>query len=355
MSSDGDNMKSDDPKFRITPTQQTLAACTGALFTSVIVTPLDVVKIRLQTQQKNLATNKCFLFCNGLMDHICPCIPTKSSSHFNGTMDAFVKIARNEGVLSLWSGLSPTLVLAVPATVLYFVSYEQLRTRILDRYRAYGNGTSVAARLNQPLWVPLVSGCFARIIAATTVSPIELVRTKMQSKRLTYTEMCIALQSLMKTEGLRGLWKGVGPTLLRDVPFSANILKFYYKKSVFGFTFFNFTLILRCFILPIPTAATLTTPFDVVKTFQQIELGDEIISEVPKKKKTTLDVMRTIYTQSGFRGLYTGLIPRVVKVAPACAIMVSTFEYSKSFFESRNYMNFKLSQVKSTINQRKDK
>lgn len=38
-----------------------------------------------------------------------------------------MKISKNEGIVSLWSGLSPTLVLAVPATIVYFVSYEQLR------------------------------------------------------------------------------------------------------------------------------------------------------------------------------------------------------------------------------------
>lgn len=36
------------------------------------MTPLDVVKIRLQAQQKNVES-KCFLYCNGLMDHLCPC------------------------------------------------------------------------------------------------------------------------------------------------------------------------------------------------------------------------------------------------------------------------------------------
>lgn len=39
------------------------------------VTPLDVVKVRLQAQQKNSEiVRKCFLYCNGLMDHLCPCI-----------------------------------------------------------------------------------------------------------------------------------------------------------------------------------------------------------------------------------------------------------------------------------------
>jgi hypothetical protein len=35
------------------------------------MTPLDVVKTRLQVQQKNQLSSKCYLYCNGLMDHIC--------------------------------------------------------------------------------------------------------------------------------------------------------------------------------------------------------------------------------------------------------------------------------------------
>lgn len=37
---------------------------------------------------------------------------------------------RTEGVSSLWSGLSPTLVLAIPTTMLYFTAYEQLKAKI---------------------------------------------------------------------------------------------------------------------------------------------------------------------------------------------------------------------------------
>lgn len=40
------------------------------------VTPLDVIKTRLQTQQKTMLSNKCFVYCNGLMDHLCPCAPS---------------------------------------------------------------------------------------------------------------------------------------------------------------------------------------------------------------------------------------------------------------------------------------
>jgi solute carrier family 25 protein 39/40 len=72
------------------------------------VTPIDVVKVRLQSQGQPLAKGECFLFSNGLMDHLCMSCsePAPSSTkcewynrpgHFNGTIDAFIKITRNEG------------------------------------------------------------------------------------------------------------------------------------------------------------------------------------------------------------------------------------------------------------------
>lgn len=59
------------------------------IFMSFSVTPLDVVKTRLQAQQKALISNKCFLYCNGLMDHLCPCGPSSlppNTTQFKGTI-----------------------------------------------------------------------------------------------------------------------------------------------------------------------------------------------------------------------------------------------------------------------------
>lgn len=51
--------------------------------------------------------------------------------------DAFYKISKFEGVPALWSGLYPTLVLAVPCTVIYFVCYEQLRYNMKKHYNEW--------------------------------------------------------------------------------------------------------------------------------------------------------------------------------------------------------------------------
>ncbi|CAN7976222.1 unnamed protein product [Ixodes persulcatus] len=215
----------------ITPVQHMICSCTGALATSLLVTPLDVVKIRLQAQQKQFVKNKCFLYCNGLMEHMCYCLNGngngnghsmhsmssggqwyKRPGHFNGTFDAFIKIARNEGITSLWSGLPPTLVMAVPATMLYFTAYDQIRGILCARME-------VQPAL-QPIWIPAMSGATARVFSATLISPLEMVRTKMQSKRLSYLEIGQAVRSLVNTRGVLSLYIGLGPTLLRDVPFS---------------------------------------------------------------------------------------------------------------------------------------
>ncbi|XP_076651988.1 solute carrier family 25 protein Shawn isoform X5 [Halictus rubicundus] len=271
----------DDPRFRIRPYQQIVASCTGAVITSVFVTPLDVVKIRLQAQQKAMLSNKCFLYCNGLMDHLCPCPngrgPAWASGNgkFNGTIDAFMKIGKNEGILSLWSGLSPTLVLAVPATIVYFVSYEQLRLYFKDQYnKKFLKEKNSVKTAEQPFWIPMFAGATARVWAATLVSPLELIRTKMQSQRLSYAEILQALKTVVRNSGISGLWMGLGSTLLRDVPFSAIYwLNYETIKQTFRGAQQTFTFNLAAGAMAGSVAAFLTIPFDVVKTHRQIEMG----------------------------------------------------------------------------------
>lgn len=56
----------------------------------------------------------------------------------------------------------------------------------------------------------------------------------------------------------------------------------------------------------------------------------------PIRSSTTWTIIQRIYHQNGLKGLFTGLTPRLVKVAPACAIMIATFEHGKRFFQSYN-------------------
>nr|XP_057904546.1 probable mitochondrial glutathione transporter SLC25A39 isoform X1 [Doryrhamphus excisus] len=340
----------------ISPLQQMLASGTGALLTSVFVTPLDVVKIRLQAQQSPLRQAltseaapwaaavtrsskwRCFLYCNGLMEHVYVCQNGSSCSswykaptHFSGTLDAFVKISRHEGLRSLWSGLPPTLVMAVPATVIYFTCYDQLRDFLRYGLGFHGNH------------IPLIAGGLARLGAVTVISPLELIRTKMQSRRLTYGELRVCIRSAVAQDGLLSLWRGWGPTVLRDVPFSA-IYWFNYELVKAALcersqtSQANFSISFTAGAASGAVAAILTLPFDVVKTRRQIQLGEMDALGVPfKKTSSTWTIMKEIWREVGYRGLFAGFMPRVIKVAPACAVMISTYEFGKAFFQKINY------------------
>ncbi|XP_049439936.1 probable mitochondrial glutathione transporter SLC25A40 [Epinephelus fuscoguttatus] len=320
----------------ITPLQQMAASCSGAILTSLFVTPLDVVKIRLQAQKNPFPKGKCFVYCNGLMDHICVCENGnsrawyKAPGHFSGTLDAFIKIVRNEGVKSLWSGLPPTLVMAVPATVIYFTCYDQLCAALRVRM---GERAQVA---------PLLAGAIARVGSATVISPLELIRTKMQSRKQTYRELTDCIRSAVQAEGRLSLWRGLGPTLLRDVPFSAMYWYNYERGKSFLCELYNtreptFTMTFISGAVSGSIAAIVTLPFDVVKTRRQVELGELQAKNLSHQVSTsTLSVMSRIVAQDGFSGLFRGFLPRLIKVAPACAIMISTYEFGKAFFRKYN-------------------
>lgn len=97
-------------------------------------------------------------------------------------------------------------------------------------------------------------------------------------------------------------------------------------------------------------AAFVTTPFDVGKTRQQVyrHAGDDAPLTVQAAKEAAkagklvpeeLSMPRFLYhilKEEGASGLFKGWIPRTMKVAPACAIMISSYEMGKRWARTVN-------------------
>ncbi|KAF9150727.1 hypothetical protein BG015_007452, partial [Linnemannia schmuckeri] len=85
--------------------------------------------------------------------------------YFHGTWDGVKKIARYEGASSLWRGLSPTLAMSIPATVIYFVGYDYLKDVLSEQAAALSPemvfGQTFIYGYRETL-APLVAGGFAR-------------------------------------------------------------------------------------------------------------------------------------------------------------------------------------------------
>ncbi|CAR21728.1 Mtm1p [Lachancea thermotolerans CBS 6340] len=343
---------SNEKKEGIGLKERLLSAVAGSLLTSLILTPMDVVRIRLQ-QQKMLPSCDCD--ANGKLslkttapkgvfwqDACFADVHCQTSSvNYNSTWDAFTKIARIEGARSLWRGLSITLVMAVPANMVYFIGYESLRDNsfLQNKY----------SRLN-----PLLCGAIARVLAATTVAPLELFRTRLQSipRSSPNSTAAMMVKDLIKESryeisrvGYKALFRGLEITLWRDVPFSSiywGCYEFYKsnisiksERSIVNSSNTNWNHFVNSFVggsFGGAVAAILTHPFDVGKTRMQISFLNNTPGKSPSKNM--FKYLNQIRKSEGLGALYTGLVPRVIKIAPSCAIMISTYEVCKRLFST---------------------
>lgn len=284
---------------------------------------------------------------------------------FNSTFDGLRKIARNEGITTLWRGLSPTLVMTVPANIIYFTGYDWLRF----------NKASPINRVIPDSYAPLAAGSIARIVAAMVVSPIEMFRTRMQANTSTSStghlaETARGIREMVHVSGYASLWRGLTLTLWRDVPFSG--IYWWGYENIRGMLTdarersrgrsldtdiprrrarsrsqsrenhtATFTDSFTAGALSGAVASVLTTPFDVGKTRQQVFKDRatnalEGVKLLAPEEQSMPRFLWHIFKEEGAAGLWKGWVPRTLKVAPACAIMISSYEVGKRMARSAN-------------------
>ncbi|KAL9003012.1 MAG: hypothetical protein Q9188_004093 [Gyalolechia gomerana] len=390
------------PDVDISAGQKMLSAVSGSLLTSLLVTPLDVVRVRLQSQPNNSSfarptssslpsfsslppsvgvTTCCreVFWVNNTSPVCLAAGPTLTASvnpisfsaaecavdetrrnTYNSTLDGLRKIARNEGLSSLWRGLSPTLVMAIPANVIYFTGYDILRY----------NKRSPVNQVIPDAYAPLLAGSVARVAAASVISPIEMFRTRMQAAPSgasgvgVFKDTLKGLRRLVQAQGYTSLWRGLTLTMWRDVPFSGiywwgyeagrNRLKDLRYPSTgqdrnrspspkdenHTATFIDSFL---AGATSGAVASIVTTPFDVGKTRQQVLEHDDH-KKVPRigkaasrpEERSMPRFLYHIWQTEGTPGLFRGWAARCLKVAPACAIMISSYEIGKKMAKNMN-------------------
>ncbi|KAJ7103468.1 mitochondrial carrier domain-containing protein [Mycena belliarum] len=321
-----------------------VGAATGSAMTALTMTPFDVVKTRLQTQPAPVRSRPSPAVC--CQPPNVQCIRTMSSlarplaaEHLvcvwdhgllkaepvTGFSDAVRHVWRAEGVRGLWKGAGTTLVIGVPSATSYMLTYDHLLNNVLPPL------------LPAPV-VPLTAGILARSSITAIVSPLELVRTNLQSTPAhpanpnTLRSVLTSVRGLVRDNGVRFLWRGLGPTLWRDVPFSGLYWAGYETtKKAFarngqsgaGVAFF-------CGAFSGTAAALVTNPFDVLKTRRQA-----LLMSSASTKTSSIPLLLRILRTEGPATLFAGLLPRVAKIAPACGIMIACYEGVGRFLVKR--------------------
>jgi len=296
-----------------------LAGCAGGIAGVIVGYPLDTIKVHLQTQDVN-------------------------NPKYRGTWHCFSSILKKESAWGFYKGMtSPLAGVAIVNAILFGV---------------YGN----MQRMLPPQWSPymnvFLAGASAGMVQSVICSPMELAKTRMQlqedetsskskshiknnhhsftdsnshttalkSSRLPtmpvtqiYKNPLDCLMKIHHAEGMKGVYRGYGITLTREIP-------------AFGIYFVSYEWFCQLLrgekseaemgAVPILLAGgfsgvcswVLTYPIDVVKSRVQTDgfLG-------PKKYKGTIDCFVQSYRTEGFNAFTRGLTSTIIRAFPTNA------------------------------------
>ncbi|KAL5211020.1 hypothetical protein ABZP36_006643 [Zizania latifolia] len=164
----------------------------GVLEALLIVTPFEVVKIRLQ-QQKGLSPDLL---------------------RYKGPVHCAKTIVREEGLFGLWSGALPTVMRNGTNQAAMFTAKNTFDIVLWKKYEGDG-------KVLQP-WQSMVSGFLAGTAGPICTGPFDVVKTRLMAQGRTgdikYKGMIHAIRTIYAEEGLRTLWKGLLPRLMRIPP-----------------------------------------------------------------------------------------------------------------------------------------
>lgn len=233
-----------------------LASATAGVISRSLCHPLDTCKARLQNP----------------------------GSEFTSTFQVVRQTLRHEGIGGLYRGLGTVISIGTPAFVLYLATYEQAKKTFLGMSALQGDYEFV--------------GHFGAGMAAETVSclvyvPVDVVKERLQVQRRLrsgqeisgtlpmYRGTWHALSTIMQTEGLRGVYRGYGATLLSFGPFSAFYFLFYEKFKQWSATSGGVTkqedvpfhLTLASAAGAGALASLITNPVDLVRLRLQVQRG----------------------------------------------------------------------------------
>ncbi|KAK6624335.1 hypothetical protein RUM44_011194 [Polyplax serrata] len=235
-------------------------------------------------------------------------------------------VIKEEGVLKLWTGITPALYRHVIYSGVRIVTYETLRDKFLQD----------DPNFEFPLWKSAAVGATAGAFAQFLASPADLVKVQIQmegKRKLLGLEPRVkstyhAFTKILTENGVRGLWKGSIPNVQRAALVNLGDLTTYdttkriiLKNTSLTDNHITHVLSSACAGL---VAATMGTPADVVKTRIMNQPTDNHGRGL--LYKSSVDCLKKTIQDEGLFALYKGFLPIWIRMAPWSLTFWLSFE-----------------------------
>jgi solute carrier family 25, member 38 len=195
-----------------------LGGATSGCISTLLLQPLDVVKTRLQVSPRDFSLTTTHHVNAAAMS-----FPTGHAlgpgERHPGIFATMRTIIRHDTPFGLWRGVTPTIIRNTLGVGAYFVTLNNLST-----FLARPDGT-LSDRST------LFVGAAARSISVTALCPLSVVKTRLELAEYStvYSSMSDALRKIARAEGIKGLFSGLTPAIVRDAPYSALYLLLFLK------------------------------------------------------------------------------------------------------------------------------
>eukprot|EP01098_Paradermamoeba_levis_P007529 TRINITY_DN3116_c0_g1_i1.p1 TRINITY_DN3116_c0_g1~~TRINITY_DN3116_c0_g1_i1.p1 ORF type:complete len:317 (-),score=105.13 TRINITY_DN3116_c0_g1_i1:143-1015(-) len=174
-----------DPKEKLSMGQVIFAGGFSAIPTTAIMAPGERIKVILQTQGQ-----------------------AGEKAQFKGPVDVVKHLYRTGGMRSIFKGTVATLWRDVPGSMAWFGMYEYLK--------------SIGGAYSTNPFYTLMAGGLAGVSNWLISIPPDVIKSRFQSApEGKYSGLWDVMKELLRTEGVKGLYRGVGPALLRAFPANA--------------------------------------------------------------------------------------------------------------------------------------
>jgi len=190
-----------------------VAGAVSGIVTKTATAPLERVKILLQLQ--GMTVKKKLVEETG--GELKTKIPT-SSLKYRGIWHTLITVLKDEGIKGWFKGNGANVVRVVPVYALKFAFNDTFK----EMFHTPGKPLT--------FFQLMMSGTLAGLFQQCATYPLETVRTRLTLGVLSqhkYHGIIDALVQTVKHEGVRGLYKGLGPTILTGSPYVGLQMTFY--------------------------------------------------------------------------------------------------------------------------------
>lgn len=171
-----------------------IAGTLAGLLSSFVVSPVELVKIRMQSQNKQSSNKK---------DDDAP------SLVYNNELDCASRIVKNEGWRGLFChGLGITIIREIPSYAFYFVAYRLLaKSAMADILGGHAAPLVFGAMAGWAMWIPTYP--------IDIVKTIEQAQTREKGSKKELLNSRQITAKLYRGGGVRGFFDGLEPKLAR--------------------------------------------------------------------------------------------------------------------------------------------